>query len=106
MDGQTGHYCAGMQIPLTATPQDGYRFVKWEISGGSIDNTANPEVIFTMGDEAVTITAVFESLNAANNTGGSNLRLILLISICALGAIFLFGFLALILYSIRKIIRH
>ncbi len=51
-----GQYPAGTEITLTATPNEGYRFVRWEAENGY--STVNP-VTITVPEQNVTITAVF-----------------------------------------------
>ncbi len=51
-----GQYPAGTEITLTATPNEGYRFVLWEDENGH--STVNP-VTITVPEQDITITAVF-----------------------------------------------
>lgn len=51
-----GQYPAGTEVTLTATPNEGYRFVRWEAENGY--STVNP-VTITVPEQNVTITAVF-----------------------------------------------
>ena len=55
---------AGEQITLTATPNSGYRFARWEVVSGDITITNNT---FTMPEENVTIKAIFNR----KSSGGS-----------------------------------
>jgi len=64
---------------FTANPTTGHRFVRWDITGvdGLTTSTTNP-ITITMGDENVTITAVFEPIpstitfNNVQDTTNSN----------------------------------
>jgi hypothetical protein len=62
-------------ITLTATPDTGYRFKEWAVTGVTLDDdTANP-VTFDMPAGTVTVTAEFErvytvTFNAMGGTGG------------------------------------
>ena len=47
---------AGKRITLTATPDEGYRFYKWEVVSGDIEISDNK---FTIGTEDVEVKAVF-----------------------------------------------
>ncbi|MCL2061523.1 MAG: chitobiase/beta-hexosaminidase C-terminal domain-containing protein [Firmicutes bacterium] len=49
----------GEIVTLTATPDNGYRFVEWQVIEGSITVTDNQ---FTMPDGAVTVRAIFERI--------------------------------------------
>ncbi len=48
----------GDTVTLTATPAEGYHFVRWEVTSGGV--TISKQNIFAMPAEAVAITAVFE----------------------------------------------
>ena len=48
----TGNYVSGSEVVITATPNEGYHFVKW-----SDENTDNPRSILVMGDSS--LTAIF-----------------------------------------------
>ncbi|MGN0312730.1 MAG: leucine-rich repeat protein, partial [Lachnospiraceae bacterium] len=61
------------EVTLTATPNSGYRFKQWTVSGGAITITDNK---FVMPDSDVTIKAEFEKIsgggsNPGNSSGGS-----------------------------------
>ena len=56
-----GSYAAGAQATLTATPNQGYAFVKWQED----DNTDNPRTITVNGD--ATYTAVFAAVGAVDD---------------------------------------
>jgi len=65
---------AGTEITLTASPNSGYQFRKWQVIGGSVSITTNK---FTMPSENVTVKAIFEETVATtytvtvnNGTGG------------------------------------
>ncbi|HBI72677.1 MAG TPA: hypothetical protein DDY59_05745, partial [Lachnospiraceae bacterium] len=65
---------AGTEITLTASPNSGYQFRKWQVIGGSVSIISNK---FTMPSENVTVKAVFEKTVATtytvtvnNGTGG------------------------------------
>ncbi len=48
----------GKKITLTATPAEGYRFVRWDVISGDVSISRYDT--FTMPDHAVTVEAVFE----------------------------------------------
>lgn len=50
---------AGYQIALYAQPDEGYEFVEWQASSGTIDNPSENGALITMPDGAVTISAIF-----------------------------------------------
>ncbi|MBR2790767.1 MAG: InlB B-repeat-containing protein [Eggerthellaceae bacterium] len=50
-------YPAGDTVTLTATPDEGYEFDKWESSDVTVDNNS-----FTMPDKPVTVTATFKKI--------------------------------------------
>ena len=60
---------AGATITLTATPGNGYRFVEWQVTGGSVTITDNT---FTMPASNVTIAAVFEAIPGGDNDNNGN----------------------------------
>ncbi len=54
-----GGYAVGTQVNITATANEGYRFVRWtDVNGNALSEEA--EFIFTMPDEDMTLTAHFE----------------------------------------------
>ena len=57
----------GHEVQLTAVPDEGNNFVKWEVVEGNItlSDEANPSATFTMPEENVEVKAIF----AANSTG-------------------------------------
>lgn len=54
-----GVYDIGTEVTLTATPNSGYTFVKWQVNGGGDYSTRNP-VTLTV-NETVDLVAVFEA---------------------------------------------
>ncbi|MBQ3865422.1 MAG: hypothetical protein II776_00860, partial [Clostridia bacterium] len=59
-DGSAGNYEMGEQIPLTAMPEEGYEFSRWQSSvEGAVWDEKAPETVITMPGEDVKITAVF-----------------------------------------------
>ena len=56
----------GGKVTLTATPNDGYEFSSWEVSGtgSSLSSTSANPTDFTMGTADATVTAVFSSTSA------------------------------------------
>lgn len=55
-----GSYSKKSEITLTATPADGYSFVKWESNnGGTFENANSATTKFTMPSSNVVITATF-----------------------------------------------
>jgi N-acetylmuramoyl-L-alanine amidase len=55
-----GEYAEGQQVTLTAHPETGYAFARWEDTEGTILSTENP-YSFIMPAEEINITAVFET---------------------------------------------
>lgn len=53
-----GDYEEGAQVTLTATPSTGYEFSSWQINGTVVETNSTYQ--FIMGNQDVTITAVFE----------------------------------------------
>ena len=72
--------CAGTTITLTNTPASGYNFSSWTVTGAtSGDDVTVTSNQFTMPNEAVTVTAAFETahtttvtLNAQGGSGGTD----------------------------------
>ena len=62
-----GIYSVGDMVTLTATPDSGYEFDGWEISGVTVSDTSQAVISFVMPDTAVSATAKFK----AKSTGGS-----------------------------------
>ena len=58
-----GKYSSGMEIELTAVPDEGYVFAGWVVSAGDIDKKIAETTIFTMPDSAATVTAKFVALD-------------------------------------------
>jgi hypothetical protein len=54
----------GSTTNITATPNEGHRFVRWEIvgSGSSVENSTDTTTTFRMGTENATVTAIFEPI--------------------------------------------
>ena len=50
---------AGIEITLSATPNNGYQFKQWQVISGGVTVTANK---FTMPAQAVTVKAIFEAI--------------------------------------------
>ena len=55
----SGSYRWGSQVTVIATPATGYRFVRWELSGGSTATSTNATYTFTMPQGNTTATPVF-----------------------------------------------
>lgn len=55
---------AGGTTTITATPNDGYRFTNWSVSGtgASVTSTTTNPTTFTMGTTDATVTANFEAI--------------------------------------------
>ena len=54
---------AGTEVTITATPDDGYAFSSWSISGGVVPaSTTATTTTFTMPEENVTVTGTFVEL--------------------------------------------
>ena len=56
----------GGKVTLTATPNDGYEFSSWEVSGtgSTLSSTTTNPTDFTMGTANATVTAIFTSTSA------------------------------------------
>ena len=65
---------AGAQITLSATPNSGHRFVRWDVlSGGAVlSSTTASTATFTMPNNNVSVRAVFQQQEAGGNGGGGN----------------------------------
>lgn len=67
VDGVPENPREGDEIKLTATPNDNdHMFVKWEATGVTLTDVNNTTISFTMGKDAVTITAVFKEKPAVS----------------------------------------
>ncbi|MCL2628874.1 MAG: hypothetical protein FWD44_09310 [Oscillospiraceae bacterium] len=71
---------AGTVVTLTATPDAGNAFVRWEVLGGGItlSSTTTRTATFTMPDEAVSVRAVF-NLDIAQTGDNYNITMPLII---------------------------
>ena len=60
----------GDTVSLSASPYDGYRFVRWEVLSGdiTISNATSQNAAFTMPSANVAILAIFERIPAARYT--------------------------------------
>lgn len=61
----TSSIIPGETTLLTANPNEGFRFVRWEIVSGttsSIENATNTSTTFTMGSENTVVRAVYERI--------------------------------------------
>ena len=57
---ESGCYSNGTTLRLSATPQEGYKFVRWESNaGGTFSNTESAKTNYTVNGVA-TVTAIFE----------------------------------------------
>ena len=56
-----GRYSVGDIVKLTATPDNGYSFEGWEITGAEVSDTSLAEISFVMPDGAVSATAKFKA---------------------------------------------
>lgn len=67
VDGVPENPREGDEIKLTATPNDNdHMFVEWEATGVTLTDVNNTTISFTMGKDAVTITAVFKEKDAVS----------------------------------------
>ncbi|MCL1916746.1 MAG: peptidoglycan-binding protein [Peptococcaceae bacterium] len=58
--GASGYYAERSRTPLEAAADSGYQFINWtSTDGGTFDNAASTETIFTMPQNATTVTANF-----------------------------------------------
>ncbi|MCI7766550.1 MAG: Ig-like domain-containing protein [Oscillospiraceae bacterium] len=58
---------AGKKVSLSAEPKDGYRFVKWTVTGVTLEDDTAENVTFTMPASAVTAKAAFEEIPAGEH---------------------------------------
>ena len=66
-----GQYHPGDTVTLTATPDSGYRFVGWTITGATVGNPSAATVTFSMPDTGnVTAVATFAPVGAGTDRGG------------------------------------
>ncbi len=56
-----GMFKEGAEVPVTATPKDGWEFVRWAGDTDHIDNTNSASTLVTMPAADVTLTAIFET---------------------------------------------
>ncbi len=64
-----GRYSVGDMVTLTATPDSGYVFDGWEITGVTVSDTSSASISFVMPDAAVSAMAKFK----ARSTGSGGL---------------------------------
>lgn len=68
----SGNYPQGATVTCEATPAAGYAFVKWQRQNGAnwedIQGATSDTYVFTMGDAAVTLRAVFEVASQGDAT--------------------------------------
>ena len=64
----------GATVTLTATPNTGFKFTRWEIVSGNItlSGANSPSATFTMPNTAVSVRAVFDTANTVNATANNN----------------------------------
>lgn len=55
----TGMYFPETTVTLTAVPAEGCKFVRWDVTGGTLSDTSSQTIQFTL-EEGKTINAVFE----------------------------------------------
>ncbi|MDR1564194.1 MAG: hypothetical protein LBS74_04465 [Oscillospiraceae bacterium] len=99
-----GVYPAGERVEISADKApEGKAFKGWTTSnGGKFEDKSAADTIFTMPDNDVTITAIFESLDIDIPTGsGSPLPYIIALIVCGLGI----GFLLVIMQR-KKMANH
>ena len=63
-----GEYREGEEVMISALPNPFYRFAGWESPAGSFENADDAATVFTMPDEDITVTAVFETEPQQENT--------------------------------------
>jgi hypothetical protein len=65
--------CEGDQVGIEATPADGYQFVSWSVTGGSVADANDPTTTVTVNND-MTITANFESTGVTTYTLSMNVN--------------------------------
>ncbi len=56
----SGMYFEETAVTLTAVPADGYKFVRWEVTNGSLEDTTSETIRFNMSS-GLTVNAIFEA---------------------------------------------
>ena len=56
----SGMYCAETTVTLTAAPAEGYKFVRWDVTNGTLEDTSSETIRFNMS-EGLTVNAIFET---------------------------------------------
>ena len=68
----SGSYSAGTRISISATIPSGKRFVRWEASGGTIEDYLSASTYFVMPNGDVTLTAILTDESTGGTSGGSS----------------------------------
>ncbi len=68
----SGSYSAGTRISISATIPSGKRFVRWEASGGTIEDYLSASTYFVMPNRDVTLTAILTDESTGGTSGGSS----------------------------------
>ena len=66
-----GRYSVGDMVTLTATPDNGYTFDGWVITGVTVPDTSSATISFVMPDTPVEVKANFKAENSGRPSGGS-----------------------------------
>lgn len=67
-----GKYAVGDMVTLTATPDNGYTFDGWAITGVTVPDTSSATINFVMPDTPVEAKASFKAENSGRPSGGSS----------------------------------
>lgn len=96
IQGVNGSYCEGMGLTLVAVPEQGYRFVGWKTTAGTLSSDTQLQTELTMPGKNVTVTAQFEAIEQpTKNEGGVANGVALIIG----GGLILLGALVIVITS-------
>ena len=62
----------GDSVHLSATADDGYKFVRWDVTGATPENATSAETNITLGNTNVTATPVFEEIKPTSVSASSD----------------------------------
>ena len=68
----SGSYSAGTRISISAAIPSGKRFVRWEASGGTVEDYLSASTYFVMPNGDVALTAILTDESTGGTSGGSS----------------------------------